>query len=545
MNPGRITRLGLIVVSPLLLIVGCVPQPPPPPATGLTVELSGCPTEVEQGGSIMITAMTTDDATGGDVTANASYSYVVTQGATSIGISGQANVGTANVPTDAEVGAYVLTVTASLDGETDSAECRFDIIAEDTPPPGRELAYVGSDRCAACHGDIYDIFRNSGHPYKINKIENNMVPTYPFSTIAGALALIDDDDLPGPDEGDAADPNLDNTDNQLGTPESYADISYVIGGFGWKARWIDNDGYIVTGSDVQYNLETEAMSAYHNNETDKVFNCGNCHTTGWKRYTSEEGDDRNLNRQDDLPGMDGTFALPGIQCESCHGAGSEHVAAPSSSNIVRVAQPRTTADFLAEDMAFGKAVACSDCHTRHAEKDYPSYVGGVGLILASGGLIRHHEQNDEMLGINPDDPDGGPTGPHASFACTVCHDPHSTTRYQAISGDPPGVSTECTSCHAASEYEITSGGMQGLACTDCHMPLLAKSAISHAAIGTGPKTGDIKTHIFRIDLTATQQFTEDGKFAYPSITGAFACNTCHNGEDSFDITFPNNMTIHD
>ena len=86
--------------------------------------------------------------------------------------------------------------------------------------------------------------------------------------------------------------------------------------------------------------------------------------------------------------------------------------------------------------------------------------------------------------------------------------------------------TACTECHSADDYGITTGGMTDLNCIDCHMPLLAKSALSHAAVGTGPVTGDIKTHIFRIDLTQENQFTTDGGFAYPWITGDFACKTC-------------------
>jgi hypothetical protein len=149
-----------------------------------------------------------------------------------------------------------------------------------------------------------------------------------------------------------------------------------------------------------------------------------------------------------------------------------------------------------------------------------------------------------MLGINPDDETAGPTGPHASLECISCHNPHTTTRYMDTSGDPPGMDTACTQCHNADEYEITTGNMTGLACIDCHMPLLAKSAIKHDAVGSGPATGDIKTHIFRIDLTAEAQFTEDGSFAFPWITGEFACKTCHNGEPTFNLDFPSGLTIH-
>ncbi len=410
--------------------------------------------------------------------------------------------------------------------------------------------YVGTEVCLGCHGPLavtgkdYTVFLRNGHSYKLNEIQNDQVPSYPFSSIDGALAMMADTD-----DADPSDPHA-GTDNTLGTPLDYADVSFVIGGFGWKSRWIDADGFIVTGTDVQYNLETSGMVAYHNNEVGKKYNCGNCHTTGWKAYTSEVGDDRNNNRQNDLPGMAGTFAAPGVHCEACHGAGSLHLMAPSSSNITRLASDRATADFLADDMAYGKAASCADCHTRDAEKDYPTYVSGPGRIAASGGLIKHHEQFDEMKGVDPDDdPAYAATGPHAELLCGACHDPHTTTRYMDISGDAPGMNKHCTECHNASgiggrDYLITTGGMTALDCIDCHMPKLAKSAVAHAAVGTGPITGDIRTHIFRIDLSNADQFTLDGSFAYPRITGEFACKTCHNNVDSFDLGFPSAITIH-
>ncbi len=411
------------------------------------------------------------------------------------------------------------------------------------------VEYVGTDTCLTCHGALavtgtdYSTFLRSGHPYKLNEIHDGQMPTYPFSTIAGALGMINDDD------SDPLDPGA-GTDNSLSTPLSYNDVSFVIGGYGWKSRWIDADGYIVTGTEVQYNLETMGMVAYHDNDVDKPYNCGNCHTTGWRHYTSEPGDTRNLNRQNNLPGMDGTFAAAGVQCEACHGAGSFHADAPSPTNITRVAAARTTADFLAPDMAYGKAAACGDCHTRDGEKDYPTYVGGPGRIAASGGLIRHHEQYDELSGIDPDDVAGGATGPHKNLACVACHDPHTTTKYMDVSGDAPGLHKVCTDCHNAAglggkDYAITSGGMTGLDCIDCHMPKLTKSAVGHSAVGTGPVTGDIQSHIFRIDLSATDQFTTDGKFAYPRITGDFACKTCHNNTPIFNLGFPSTQVIHE
>ncbi|MBI4776813.1 MAG: hypothetical protein HY788_21980 [Deltaproteobacteria bacterium] len=409
-----------------------------------------------------------------------------------------------------------------------------------TPPS----TYVGSATCSQCHSAKHASFLHTGHPYKISKVADATQPTFPFTDITGVLEGISDDL-----DGTPA------TDNSLGKPESYADVSYVIGGFGWKVRFLDADGYRVTGDAVQYNFGDASYSSYENGSVDLTFNCGNCHTTGWRHYDQVS----NPNRQDGLPGMDGAFEFTGIQCESCHGAGSKHVTTNGDkSQITRVAQPRTTDDF-AVDMGYGKPVACSECHTRDGEKDYPAYkspyenAAGLtdspgGRIQAGGGLISHHEQYDELVGINPNNAAAGSTrGPgfkSAKLTCIGCHEPHATTLYQETSGDDPGVALDCTACH--SDKTITSGGMTALECVDCHMPYLVKSAIETFQNGTdAPDLGDIRTHILKIDLTTTDQFTPDGAFAYPWITGEFACKRCHSDDGpNFPISFPSEIAIH-
>ena len=107
-----------------------------------------------------------------------------------------------------------------------------------TPPE-----YVGSEACAECHEETYDVFMDSGHPYKLTKVENGQPPEYPFT------------ELPGPPDG-----------------YTWDDISYVIGGYNWKARFIDQDGFIITGDEnatTQYNFWNEDLEmgdewvAYH------------------------------------------------------------------------------------------------------------------------------------------------------------------------------------------------------------------------------------------------------------------------------------------
>ena len=79
--------------------------------------------------------------------------------------------------------------------------------------------YAGMDSCKECHTKIYDTFVKSGHPYKLNKVVDGKPPTYPFTKVT---------ELP---EG-----------------VTWDDVSYVIGGYNWKYRFVGKDGFIITGS---------------------------------------------------------------------------------------------------------------------------------------------------------------------------------------------------------------------------------------------------------------------------------------------------------
>ena len=137
----------------------------------------------------------------------------------------------------------------------------------------------------------------SGHPWKLNPVVDGQPPEYPFT------------EIPNPPEG-----------------YTWDDIAYVIGGYNWKARFIDQEGFIITGdadATTQYNLFNEEIDlggdwvAYHAGE-ETPYDCGACHTTGYSARGNQDG----------LPGLIGTWALPGIQCEECHGPGSLHANHP-------------------------------------------------------------------------------------------------------------------------------------------------------------------------------------------------------------------------
>ncbi len=316
--------------------------------------------------------------------------------------------------------------------------------------PVMAAQYVGSDKCFECHQDEYNFWQSSGHPWKLRKMEKARYAKLPL-------------------------------------PQGWAweDVSYVIGGANWKARFIDKNGYIITaakdGSEAktQYNLADGSWSFYHKGEK-KPYKCGPCHMTAYK----SEG------HQDGLPGMIGTWAEDGIGCEECHGAGSAHIANPKGVKI--------PADTSAE--------ACGKCHQRGGIGPYPP---------AKGGFIRHHEQINELL-----------AGVHKDLSCVECHDPHK----RAVL-----VEAKCADCHEeqAESFAKTLHGRTQVECIECHMPKASKSAISVASY-----TGDVRTHIFKIntdaDANMIKTVEKDGKkttFAQGFVSLDYACLACHQGRD--------------
>lgn len=347
--------------------------------------------------------------------------------------------------------------------------------------------YAGHDACQPCHSAIYDDYIQTGHPYKLNKVVDGQPPQYPFT------------EAPDPPEG-----------------YTWDDITYVIGGYNWKARFVDTEGYIITGDAVQWNFATQSWGAYHADEAPgtKPYNCGTCHTTGWQTLEDNGGV-----HQDGLEGMAGTFAAPGIQCEGCHGPGQAHASAPSSDNIEKDSSKEL----------------CGRCHTRDSER----------RVATSGGLIKHHEQYDELV-----------NSPHRFMDCGQCHDPH-----KSVVNDLGGMTggADCTMCH--STVDIVIPEMADHSCESCHMPFAAKSAVTtveyilNTEDGDTGFLGDIRSHAFKLNADPdVQMFTDDGNFLMLDgegdaiIRAEFACAGCHNGtvaeQRNVDWMYANAQIVH-
>ncbi|MBM3739280.1 MAG: hypothetical protein FJW39_26205 [Acidobacteria bacterium] len=147
-----------------------------------------------------------------------------------------------------------------------------------------------------------------------------------------------------------------------------------------------------------------------------ILRCFQCHSTGAVRVE---------------PGLRITPAEPGVRCESCHGPGDSHAAAPAKSNIVNPARysshelNQLCGSCHRKPAAAGSATDWSDpWNTRHQ----PLYLAESRCFLQSNGKL----------------------------SCRTCHDPHSGA-----------VEPGCASCHAAVKHRTSTGTRS---CVSCHMP---------------------------------------------------------------------------
>ena len=328
-------------------------------------------------------------------------------------------------------------------------------------PSGVE--FVGDQLCSGCHYDLSQTYLKSGHPWSLSTVTDGKSPTYPFTQITSV-------------------------------PQGYSlkDISYIIGGYFWKAIFINSQGYIITDSPStsgdstyfnQFNFGNTALglnpgwSSFHSGEADLSFTCGSCHTTGYS----------NGGNQDNLPGIVGTWTEPGIRCERCHGPGSLHANNPKS---VRMGIERDSA-------------LCRECH---------KYVPTAALEI-NNGFIQHSDQFGDLS-----------QSKHQILDCLTCHDPHSGVVQLELDGQPT-TRLLCQDCHwQEAQFQSNSRHVAlNIGCTDCHMPKLIQSGSAN------PRgfTGDLPTHVVAIDPRNISQFNEDGSLASGQISLDYACRHCH------------------
>jgi ssDNA-binding Zn-finger/Zn-ribbon topoisomerase 1 len=292
----------------------------------------------------------------------------------------------------------------------------------------QQPGYVGSSKCAQCHGAKYESYRQTWHSRILRPATDE--------TVLGDF--------------DSTDPDL---------SFSLDDVVYVVGGQFSQRYLTDVDGQLYV-LPAQWDVNSREWVAYHPDDWQErpyAKHCAGCHTTGFEAASGE-------------------WVEEGVQCEACHGPGLDHVAlAGDRSHIVNPA-----------NLTFDEQTAiCGQCHLRGhdptGQHDFPTdYRPGGPLTLdeafipttetdaffPDGSSKRHHQEYlDWQL------------SPHASgVACVFCHVSHSrgeTEHQTRFVGNH-----RCVICHEEKKdlaLHISYHPLGEMVCTDCHMPTLAES----------------------------------------------------------------------
>jgi hypothetical protein len=327
---------------------------------------------------------------------------------------------------------------------------------QDYPP----LEYVGTEVCVLCHDNVYQVYAQSGHNYALSAVSGSSPTVFPFT------------ELPGPPGG-----------------RSWDEVAYVVGGYHWKARFVDQQGYLITGEAAQYNLPNDDLGLgdewvpYHPGEEELGFDCGECHATGYQPSGNVDGS----------PGVQGTWAAAGVQCEACHGPGSRHITNPPMEAM------RVNRD----------AEACETCHL----------AGTLDQIEMTDGFVQHHDDYRSPFAAKKEIMD-----------CVDCHDPHRGVVAPRREGLAT-VSTPCEACHLEqARFDDAALHPPTAACVDCHMPRLIQNAVAD------PETliADMRTHLMQILPLDPGQTDKGDSSGMPFISLDYACRSCHLTDGSVD-----------
>ncbi|MEW6249445.1 MAG: multiheme c-type cytochrome [Planctomycetota bacterium] len=362
-----------------------------------------------------------------------------------------------------------------------------------TDPTNGGARFVGGTTCAACHPDYAETSRLHAHAQALEVIQNGP-PTYPNGQTRAGVPL--------PPPGAA-----------------WEDVSYVVGGYTHGANFVDQAGFL---SPTQWNLVFPANGTPAGFDAPSDggrppfgYDCFRCHVTG-----ARPADAPDPQPQGNRPGIDGSWYEAGVQCEACHGPGSNHVPNPQRRELY--VDPGVQ--------------SCAFCHAAPGTPE--AVIAGSqnagNFIPATDGYVAMFAQLNELRA----------SGGHARFTCGICHDPHASAVY-----DPQrGIRNACPVCHADVNLPLHEGAVyangdyvEPVTCQSCHMPfagLAASTATPEVLGGTPGRIGDVRSHIFRIDPNSASfldmlapgggQVALDAQ-GRAAVTLDYICLRCHTG----------------
>ncbi len=201
---------------------------------------------------------------------------------------------------------------------------------------------------------------------------------------------------------------------------------------------------------------------------------------------------------------------PGINCETCHGPGGEHVRACNDENCPEGTAIISNKDFTAQQISD----LCAPCHA----KMWP-----ITQTFTPGD--RYFDHYDLAAFEHPDFyPDGRDLGENFTYTLWL-------TSPCLASGE-----LDCLDCHTSSGRYLFTGSQANDACLPCHAERVgdAPAHTHHAADSPGNEC--VSCHMPTTEFARIRRSDHSMRPPTPSATIAFgspnACNLCHDDEDA-------------
>ena len=395
-----------------------------------------------------------------------------------------------------------------------TAENATESLVTTLPPP----KFVGGEACVTCHAEQAARWRGSHHDKALQPASLGIVlgdfddAEFTYNDVTSSFFVRNGEPWVRTDGPDGVLQDFKVTHAIGVEPLQQYLIEFPNGHFqvlsvAWDARSADQ------GGQRWYHLYPDdaigAGDPLHWTGTFQSWNamCAECHSTDLtKNYVPE--DDRFETSWTDI----------NVDCEACHGPGSNHAADPS------VAPPALTSVERAWVFAEGARIAalaegsersneievCAQCHSRRSqltddhEPDQP-FLDAFRPALLDAGLYHADGQIADEVYVYGSFLQSAMAA--AGVTCSDCHEPHSAElRAEA--------NAVCGRCHLASafgtpEHHKHAASNDSVECVDCHMR-------TETYMGVDPR----RDHSFRVPR--------------PDLSGLLgspnACNDCHDDQ---------------
>lgn len=312
-----------------------------------------------------------------------------------------------------------------------------------TAPASSTPEFVGSGRCAACHGAIADAQFKSDHALTVRPLQDvpQFIQALPLRYVDSANSVQYQFQRSGEHVVLVAARGQETAEIELLWAFGAGRQGLTFIGKTKERRYSQlrvswyassNDLDITPGSKAVVKDATDALADWF--EPGKREECFACH----------------VSQQADLLPEEISPGSVGIQCERCHGPGSRHVQAVTDGKAeqgLAIRNPGRMQD--REQYRF-----CGECH-RQRPADFDSEA--IDKVIKDKVSIRYPARR-LILSRCYTEGSGG-------LKCTLCHNPH-----QQLAVAPADYDSKCLSCHAPPTSGKSACPVGQGDCVTCHMP---------------------------------------------------------------------------